>query len=44
MITGVSRHMIPHLPGVTHLHVNRPLVGTSGSDNGDANENIAAEI
>ena len=36
--------MIPHLPGVTHLHVNRSLVGTSGSDNGDANENIAAEI
>ena len=22
---GVTRHMLPHLPGVPHLHVNRPL-------------------
>ena len=26
MIGGVNRHMLPHLPGVPHLHVNRPLV------------------
>ena len=26
MIGGVTRHMLPHLPGVPHLHVNRPLV------------------
>ena len=25
MIGGVTRHMLPHLPGVPHLHVNRPL-------------------
>ena len=28
MIGGVTRHMLPHLPGVPHLHVNRPLIGT----------------
>ena len=22
MIGGVTRHMLPHLPGVLHLHVN----------------------
>ena len=22
---GVTRHMLPHLSGVTHLHANRPL-------------------
>ena len=44
MITGVTRHMLPHLSGVTHHRVNRPLIGTSGSENGDENENIAAEI
>ena len=26
MIGGVTRHMLPHLPGVPQLHVNRPLV------------------
>ena len=26
MIDGVTCHMLPHLPGVPHLHVNRPLV------------------
>ena len=26
MLGGVTRHMLPHLPGVPHLHVNRPLV------------------
>ena len=26
MLGGVSNHMLPHLPGVPHLHVNRPLV------------------
>ena len=26
MIGGVTRHMLPHLPGVPHLHVNRPLI------------------
>ena len=26
MIDGVTRHMLPHLSGVPHLHVNRPLV------------------
>ena len=25
MINGVTRHMLPHLSGVPHLHVNRPL-------------------
>ena len=25
MIGGVIRHILPHLPGVPHLHVNRPL-------------------
>ena len=25
MIGGVTRHMLPHLPGVPHIHVNRPL-------------------
>ena len=24
MIGGVTRHMLPHLSGVRHLHVNRP--------------------
>ena len=23
---GVTRHMLPHLPGVPYLHVNRPLL------------------
>ena len=44
MISGVTRDMLPHLSGVTHLHVNRPLIGTSGSDNGDSKGNIAAEM
>ena len=26
MLGGVTRHMLPHLPEVPHLHVNRPLV------------------
>ena len=25
MIGGVTHHMLPHLPGVPHLHVNCPL-------------------
>jgi len=25
MIGGVTRHMLPYLPGVPHLHVNGPL-------------------
>ena len=25
MIGGVTRHMLPHLSGVPHLHGNRPL-------------------
>ena len=25
MLGGVTRHMLSHLPGVPHLHVNRPL-------------------
>ena len=25
MIGSVTHHMLPHLPGVPHLHVNRPL-------------------
>ena len=44
MISGVTRHMLPDLSGVPHLRVNRPLIGTSGSDNGDSEGNIAAEI
>ena len=27
MLGEVTRHMLPHLPGVPHLHVNRPLKG-----------------
>ena len=26
MLGGVTRHMLPHLSGVPHLHVNRPLI------------------
>ena len=26
MIGGVTRRGLPHLPGVPHLHVNRPLL------------------
>ena len=26
MLGGVTRHILPHLPRVPHLHVNRPLV------------------
>ena len=26
LIAYVTRHMLPHLSGVLHLHVNRPLV------------------
>ena len=29
MLGGVTRHMLPHLPGVTHLHVKRPLENTT---------------
>ena len=25
MIGGVIRHILPHLPGIPHLHVKRPL-------------------
>ena len=25
MIGGVTHHMLPHLPGILHLHVNRNL-------------------
>ena len=25
MIGGVTRHMLPNLPGIPHLHVNRRL-------------------
>ena len=30
MIGGVTRQMLPHLPVVPHLHVNRPLNSTPG--------------
>ena len=26
MIGGVTRHILPHPPGVPHLHVNRALI------------------
>ena len=26
MLGGVTRHILPHLSGVPHLHVNRPLI------------------
>ena len=26
MLSGVTRHMLCHLAGVPHLHVNRPLI------------------
>ena len=29
MLGEVTCHMLPHLPGVPHLHVNRPLVRTA---------------
>ena len=29
MIGGVTHHMLPHLSGVPHLHVNMPLVYNS---------------
>ena len=28
MLGGVTHHMLPHLPRVPHLHINRPLVRT----------------
>ena len=31
MIGGVTRRMLPHLSGVPHLHVNRPLEGQKNS-------------
>ena len=31
MIGGVTQRMLPHLSGVPHLHVNRPLGGLLGS-------------
>ena len=34
MTGGVTRHMLPHLSGVPHLHVNRPLrSGLEGINN-----------
>ena len=30
MICGVTLHMLPHLSGVSHLHLNRPLVVITG--------------
>ena len=35
MLGGVTRHMLPRLPRVPHLHVNRPLVARM-FDNCDA--------
>ena len=29
MLGGVTRHMLPHLPGVPHLHVQRLLENTA---------------
>ena len=29
MLGGVTRHMLPHLPGVPHFHVKRPLENTT---------------
>ena len=29
MVGGVTRHMLPHLSGIPHLHVNRPLDWTT---------------
>ena len=29
MISGVTRHMLPHLSGVPHPHVNRPIEAPS---------------
>ena len=34
MIGGVTRQMLPHLSGVPHLHVNRPLERKLGSTSG----------
>ena len=28
MVGGVTHHMLPRLPGVPHLYVNRPLIRT----------------
>ena len=36
MLGGVNHHMLPHLPRVPHLHVNRPLVAcTVGTKRGE---------
>ena len=32
MIGGVTRHLLPHLSGVPHLHVNRPLITDHTND------------
>ena len=26
MMGGMTPHMLPHLPGVPHLHINRPKI------------------
>ena len=31
MIGGVTRRMLPHLSGVPHLHINRPLESLSNT-------------
>ena len=31
MVGGVTQRMLPHLSGVPHLHVNRPLGGLVGN-------------
>ena len=33
MLGGVTRPMLPHLPGVPHLHVNRPWVQKKKKEN-----------
>ena len=40
MIGGVTRHMLPHLSGNPHLHVNRPL---EASNNKAAQSNQVLE-
>ena len=32
MIGGVTRHILPHLPGVPHLHVNTEAFSVLSSD------------
>ena len=44
MIGGVTCHMLPHLPGVPHLHVNRGLFLESPGNFTGPKSNIQIEM